>query len=70
MKSFYSILGCNYENCSNSEIKHFYFTQLRKLHPDKNRVEGRSSKSESNVNVDEFVLINQAWFVLGFVLLL
>lgn len=56
MRSFYTVLGCN-ENCPIVEIKQAYFTLLRQLHPDKS--------AEKSSELDEFILVNKAWSVLG-----
>lgn len=69
MKSFYSILGCFNEDCSNSEIKQLYFAQLRKLHPDKFFINNNNIDNiEKNKNIEQLLLINKAWSVLGLVI--
>lgn len=59
MKDFYSVLNCNVKS-TNTEIKQNYFALIRKIHPDKSR---------DSSNFEQFLIVKQAWTVLGFVLL-
>lgn len=50
MSSYYQVLGCE-KNASQDELKKAYQGQVRKFHPDKNRLESS----------EDFLLLDKAW---------